>query len=49
MNLLKKKSIGIIACPGGRVFASKIIEELDRIFINIENEIIESICQGEDV
>ncbi|AAX17868.1 MULTISPECIES: ribose-phosphate pyrophosphokinase [Borrelia] len=45
MGLLIKKSIGIIACPGGRVFADKIMEELKKIFLDSESEVIEKISQ----
>ncbi|AYE36751.1 phosphoribosylpyrophosphate synthetase [Borrelia turcica IST7] len=45
MSLLIKKSIGIIACPGGKVFASKIIEELKKIFLCAESQVIEKISQ----
>lgn len=49
-----KKSIGIIACPGGRVFAEKIMAELNTIFLDAENKVIEQIsqtsnCSKEDV
>ncbi|AHH06605.1 ribose-phosphate pyrophosphokinase [Borrelia crocidurae] len=54
MSLLMKKSIGIIACPGGRVFAEKIMAELNTIFLDAENKVIEQIsqtsnCSKEDV
>ncbi len=49
-----KKSIGIIACPGGRVFAEKIMAELKKIFLDTENKVIEKIshtsnCSKNDV
>ncbi|BCR21964.1 ribose-phosphate pyrophosphokinase [Borrelia sp. HM] len=45
MSLIIKKSIGIIACPGGRVFADKIMEELRKIFLDAESQVIEKISQ----
>ncbi|AWG42911.1 phosphoribosylpyrophosphate synthetase [Candidatus Borreliella tachyglossi] len=45
MSLLIKKSIGIIACPGGRVFADKIMEEFKKIFLGTENQVINKISQ----
>ncbi|BCR21146.1 ribose-phosphate pyrophosphokinase [Borrelia miyamotoi] len=45
MDLLIKKSLGIIACPGGRVFADKIMEELRKIFLDAENRLIGEISQ----
>ncbi|AHH04866.1 phosphoribosylpyrophosphate synthetase [Borrelia miyamotoi] len=45
MSLLIKKSLGIIACPGGRVFADKIMEELRKIFLDAESRVIGKISQ----
>ncbi|AGT27500.1 ribose-phosphate pyrophosphokinase [Borrelia miyamotoi] len=45
MSLLIKKSLGIIACPGGRVFADKIMEELRKIFLDAESKVIGKISQ----
>ncbi|UER67707.1 ribose-phosphate pyrophosphokinase [Borrelia sp. BU AG58] len=45
MSLLIKKSIGIVACPGGKVFAGKIIEELKKVFIRAERQVVEKISQ----
>ena len=45
MSLIIKKSIGIIACPGGRVFADKIMEELKKIFLDAKSKVIEKISQ----
>ncbi|WKC58095.1 ribose-phosphate pyrophosphokinase [Borrelia sp. P9F1] len=54
MSLLIKKSIGIVACPGGRVFAGKIIEELRKVFLRAERQVVEKIsktssCLKEDI
>ena len=54
MSLLIKKSIGIVACPGGKVFAGKIIEELRKIFLHAERQVVEKIsktssCLKEDI